>query len=278
MPSTKELESRQLIAANLGRSIARVIGSHPSLRAEVALALWHGSLVLGRGGSVYDFDYAFFVHHEQPKTLVEFSEALSRCVEDGIEEIRWRRDAHFDGFGMFEAHTHWDFRHGELPHVGVHVCSSRALEELLGEQVWSRAGGHTRAIDAWIRYGVFLRNWVYEGRPLYEAHGLWARLQQLPATPPKELMDWLASALKQASAYRPHQDGHKTCFEGEPRAFELAAVLAYGIEGMPLGRRKRYIDDINAFSNPHARSLLSASVNQDWQAIAELMRSPLSNC
>lgn len=258
-------------AEELNPKIRYAIEQDPRLSDETFLALWHGSLVLNRGGDVYDFDYAIFAEHEECSKLIDFTEYLAQHVENAVGELKWRKDAHFDGFGMFEAHTHWDIREGGFPHVGVHVCSSRALDELLGPQLWKSKGRFTRAIDAWIRYGVFLRNWVYEGKPIYDPNHQWAELTGLTRKPPEWLLKELKSVVRCISTYRPQQDGHNACFSGDPRGCELAAVLAYAIEGMPPGRDKRWKDDVLAMKNPLASDLLKAANGKNLQKVSELL-------
>lgn len=258
-------------AKELNKKIASVFEQDPKLRDETSLALWHGSLVLNRGGDVYDFDYAIFAKHKECSKLIEFAKYLSDRVERDVGELKWRNDAHFDGFRMFEAHTHWDLREGGFPHVGVHVCSSQALEELLEPQLWESKVGFTRAIDAWIRYGVFLRNWVHEGEWIYDPNEQWAKLEILTKTPPGWLLKELESVVDCISRYRPQQDGHNACFMGDPRGCELVAVLAYALEGMPPGRDKRWKDDVLAMKNPRAAALLKAANEKNLQKVSELL-------
>ena len=272
MITQSEITGWQSKAKELNEKIGCAIGQDSRLRGETTLALWHGSLVLGRGGEAYDFDYAIFTEHEQCSELIDYAKHLSHRVERDVRELKWRKDAHFDGFGMFEAHTHWDLTEGGFPHVGVHVCSNRALDELRGPQLWESQVGFTRAIDAWIRYGVFLRNWVYEGKPIYDPKRKWAELRGLDAKPPEWLMTELTSVVRCISAYRPQQDDHDACFSGDPRGFELAAVLAYAIEGMPLGRDKRWTDDVSAMENTLAASLLKAANDKNLQKVSELLQ------
>lgn len=271
MVTPSDIRRFQSKAKVLNEKVRCAIEQDPRLRDEIILALWHGSLVLGRGGEVYDFDYAIFVEPEHCSELIGIAKHLSQRVERDVNELTWRKDAHFDGLGMFEAHTHWDLTEGGFPHVGVHVCSRRALEELLGPQLWESQVGFTRAIDAWIRYAVFQRNWVYEGKPIYDPHRTWAELMGLNVKLPEWLMTELTSVVREIGAYRPQQDGHTACVMGDPRGFELAAVLAYAIEGMPLGRNKRWKDDVSAMKNSLASDLLKAAKDENLQRVSELL-------
>ena len=271
MVTQAEMKRRQEKAKELNRQLRSVVEHDARLREETSLLLWHGTLVLGRGGEVYDFDYAVFAKHDHCADLLGFVKHLSKCVDGEISNLTWRNDAHFDGFSMFEAHTHWDLKEDGFPHVGVHVCSNRALDELLGSRECQSEIGFTRAIDAWIRYGVLLRNWVYEGVPVYDPTNAWAALKDLDTKPPEWLLDELRSVVCHAGMYRPQQDGREPCFEGEPRALELVAVLAYAIEGMPLGRKKRREGDLPAMKNPLARALLGAANDGDLHRARQLL-------
>lgn len=267
--SNKEIRRRQIFAKDLGRKISDLIRRENEIREIVTLMLWHGSLVRARGGNKYDIDYAVFLHSDKPAELIDRATVFTKKVIDSSEKISWRRDLHYDGMTMFEAHTHWDIVEKAFSdtHIGVHFYREIAIKEILGKLDWraDRRSSSTflSLFESWRRYCFFYRHWIYEGFALYDPHSIYKQAKRQDCLPSKWLIEELTDVARCVLAgYSYSSDGKCTVSDSKKLALDIVATLAYALEGKPIGHRMRYSSDLEEFKNKYARLLLQA-VSED---------------
>lgn len=276
VPQQHEIERRQDFALGLGKEIGDLIGQSSKLGEVVTLFLWHGSLPLGTGGKRYDVDYAFFLMSPTASDLLDSGETVSEEVVKALPRITWRRDLHYDAMWMFEAHTHWDPVDPTLPHIGVHLYRCEALYELAGDSGWRKdhrpAASPLHLLDSWRRYCFFYRHWIYEGVPLYDPNCLFQEIQNKGFSPPTWLLSDLSDMVRcVAKSYLADSKGSCTVDDSRDLALSLFALLAYGIEGKPIGRATRYASDCEEFKSRLARAILSAVCMANLHEAAQLI-------
>ncbi len=276
--SPEEIARRQGFARKLGEQMVSVIQNDQKLTSRVTMMLWHGSLPLGKGGKAYDIDYAVFLRSTDPQELVDDAEAFAANISKHLPSVTWRDDLHYDGMKMFEAHTHWDYVRRDLPHIGAHFYRQDALHELLDDCPW-RCNRRPQTsffllLDLWRRYCFFYRHWIYEGVSLYDPHNYYSRIKKVGFSPPPWLIVELRSVLISIfRGYASSKEGMCTVTDSKNLAFDLAALMAYAIEGIPIGRRARYKSDLKDFQHEWSRSLLMAVLGRDAMAAARAIES-----
>lgn len=267
--SITQIGQRQAFAKRLGRKISDLVANTRELREIVTLLLWHGSLVRGKGGKKYDIDYAVFLRRDKTMDLINAAAVFTQRVTNKLQEIVCRRDLHYDGMTMFEAHTHWDITEESFSdtYIGVHFYREIALQELLGNIDWRvehpPRSTFFRLLDSWRRYCFFYRHWIYEGVALYDPDSIYKKAKNLSYLPPKWMLEELNDVVRCIlSSYSSSPDGICTVSESKQLALDIVAALAYSLEGRPIGLSTRYASDIQEFKDKRARSLLKA-VTQD---------------
>ncbi len=264
----EEIARRQRFARSVNAKMSTILSGNNVLETIVALVIWHGSLPRGEGGSRYDFDYAAFMRAEGAKRLLDTSNIFISEIEEKLPEFVWRKDLHYDGISMFEAHSHLDPVDRTFPHAGVHIYQEANVYELLGEQTWRTAtegkSSFFRELYAWQRFCLFYRHWIFEGIAVHDPQGLFREMQNLDHRLPK----WMQRRLEEAvqSALVPYKRfGSGLCAVGESRMniMNMIAMLAYSKEDRPMGRPTRYVVDMSKFKNRRSRQLIKAVVDDD---------------
>jgi hypothetical protein len=271
----EEIQRRQKFAQRVGRKVSKVVENSSSLGRMVELIIWHGSLPRGMGGRMYDVDYAVFLRSASATALLEAAATFSSEITDKLEEVTWRRDLHYDGMTMFEAHTHWDIIVEDLAktHIGVHFYQHRALLELFGDKDWRGSERPSctffSLFELWRRYCFFYRHWIYEGVAVYDPSCKFEGAEDLGYLPAEwfleELHDVVGCILR---GYR--LCAYEVCTVADSRklALDMVAAMAYSLEGKPMGRSVRYPSDLEEFENVVARALLKCVVLENLSAAA----------